>query len=54
MATAMSGALYGIYAFDQPGVEAGKKAAYALMGRPGYEAKGAEIRAVLGRARRIV
>jgi glucose-6-phosphate isomerase len=54
MATAISGALYGIFAFDQPGVEAGKKAAYALMGRPGYEAKGAEIRAALGRARRIV
>lgn len=37
MATAISGALYGINAFDQPGVEAGKVSAYALMGRPGYE-----------------
>ena len=35
--TAMSGKLYGINAFDQPGVEAGKLAAYALMGRAGYE-----------------
>jgi glucose-6-phosphate isomerase len=35
--TALSGELYGIDAFDQPGVEAGKLAAYALMGRPGYE-----------------
>ena len=34
---AVSGELYGIDAFDQPGVEAGKIAAYALMGRAGYE-----------------
>jgi glucose-6-phosphate isomerase len=36
--TAFSGGLYGINAFDQPGVEAGKKIAYGLMGRAGYEA----------------
>jgi len=53
-ATAISGALYGINAFDQPGVEAGKVAAYALMGRPGYQEKRAEIDRVLGRARKIV
>lgn len=35
--TAFAGMLYGISAFDQPGVEAGKKAAFALMGRKGYE-----------------
>jgi len=35
--TAMAGKLYHINAFDQPGVEAGKRAAYALMGRGGYE-----------------
>jgi len=35
--TAMMGKLLGINAFDQPGVEAGKKAAYALMGRTRYE-----------------
>jgi len=42
-ATALSGELYGIDAFNQPGVEAGKTAAYALMGRPGYEDRLAEI-----------
>jgi len=36
--TAISGQLYGVNAFDQPGVEAGKVLAYGLMGRPGYEA----------------
>ena len=34
--TAFAGGLYGINAFDQPGVEAGKKIAYGLMGREGY------------------
>jgi glucose-6-phosphate isomerase len=43
--TALSGELYGIDAFDQPGVEAGKVAAYALMGRAGYEKEAARLRA---------
>jgi glucose-6-phosphate isomerase len=30
--------LYGIDAFDQPGVELGKQFAYALLGRPGADA----------------
>ena len=34
--TAISGALYGVNAFDQPGVEAGKEITYKRMGRPGY------------------
>ena len=34
--TAISGQLYGVNAFDQPGVEAGKVLAYGLMGRTGY------------------
>jgi glucose-6-phosphate isomerase len=34
--TAFAGMLYGINAFDQPGVETGKKAAFALLGRKGY------------------
>lgn len=33
VATAFAGGLYSIDAFDQPGVEQGKKATYALMGR---------------------
>lgn len=35
--TAISGQLYGVDAFNQPGVEAGKVLAYGLMGRKGYE-----------------
>lgn len=34
--TAISGQLYGIDAFNQPGVEAGKVLAYGLMGRKGF------------------
>ncbi len=34
--TAFAGELYGINAFDQPGVELGKKMTYGLMGRKGY------------------
>ncbi|HEV8637542.1 MAG TPA: glucose-6-phosphate isomerase [Chloroflexota bacterium] len=43
--TAAIGELFRINAFDQPGVEAGKIAAYALMGRVGYEARRQEIQA---------
>jgi len=35
--TVMAGALYHVNPFGQPGVEAGKNATYALMGREGYE-----------------
>lgn len=38
LATAYAGALYGINAFDQPGVEQGKLFTYGLMGRAGFEA----------------
>lgn len=38
-ATAFAGGLYGIDAFDQPGVEAGKNITYGLLGRPGFEAQ---------------
>ena len=51
---ALSGELYGIDAFDQPGVEAGKQAAYALMGRPGYEKSKARLARSLGRRRAVV
>ena len=43
LAVAVMGEHYGVDAFDQPGVEAGKIAAYALMGRAGYEKRRAEI-----------
>ncbi len=52
--TALSGELYGIDAFDQPGVEAGKIAAYALMGRAGYEKEAARFRRELKRPRAVV
>lgn len=41
--TAYCGAMLGINTFDQPGVEEGKNATYALLGRPGYEEKRVEL-----------
>jgi glucose-6-phosphate isomerase len=35
--TSIAGALFGINAYDQPAVELGKEATFALMGRAGYE-----------------
>ena len=35
--SAFAGELLGIDAFDQPGVELGKKFTFALMGRGGFE-----------------
>jgi len=49
VATAYAGELMGINAFDQPGVEEGKNATYAMFGRPGYEAKKAELDAALAK-----
>lgn len=42
LATAYGGQLYGVDAFDQPGVELGKQFAYAMLGRPGSEAAAKE------------
>ncbi len=44
-ATAYAGELLDINAFNQPGVEAGKIATYALMGRSGYDTRRKEIEA---------
>ena len=41
--TAFAGELLQINAFDQPGVEEGKNATYALLGKPGFDAKKAEL-----------
>ena len=41
--TVLAGGLYGVNPFGQPGVEAGKNATYALMGRDGYEELRAEL-----------
>ncbi len=38
-ATAIAGEFWNINAFDQPGVEEGKRLTYAMMGRSGYEKK---------------
>jgi glucose-6-phosphate isomerase len=43
-ATAFAGDLYGVEAFDQPGVELGKRLASGLLGRGGYEQAGHEVR----------
>ena len=43
LATAYIGEMFGIDAFDQPGVEAGKNATYAMFGRVGYEEKKKEL-----------
>ena len=52
--TALSGELYNIDAFDQPGVEGGKVATYALMGRKGYEKQAARLRREMGRKRAAI
>lgn len=45
VATAFAGELLNLDAFDQPGVEEGKKATYALLGKPGFDEKRAELNA---------
>jgi len=54
VATAYAGELLNIDAFDQPGVEEGKNATYAMFGRPGYEAKKAEMDAAPGKDDKFV
>ena len=41
--TAYTGAMLNINTFNQPGVENGKKATFALLGKKGYEEKKREI-----------
>jgi glucose-6-phosphate isomerase len=52
--TSYAGMMLGVNPYDQPGVEAGKTAAFALMGREGYEQKLAQIKAVAAGKRREV
>ncbi|MCT6706789.1 glucose-6-phosphate isomerase, partial [Staphylococcus aureus] len=42
-AVAISGYLNGVNPFDQPGVEAYKANMFALLGKPGFEDKKAEL-----------
>lgn len=44
--TAFAGAYLGIDTFNQPGVEEGKKATFAMIGRKGYEQKLEELNSV--------
>lgn len=46
-ACGLSGYLLGVNPFDQPGVEAYKKNMFALLGKPGFEARRAELEARL-------
>ncbi len=48
-ACAISGYLLGVNPFDQPGVEAYKVNMFALLGKPGFEAKKAELEARLNK-----
>ncbi len=43
MQTAYAGEMLGVNAYNQPGVEGGKNATYALLGRKGYEQLASEI-----------
>lgn len=43
VSTSIAGALFNIDAYDQPAVELGKEATFALMGREGFEAFAKEI-----------
>ena len=54
VATAFAGAYLNINAFDQPGVEAGKIAAYAYFGRPGYESQRQELVEKDGETKKVI
>jgi len=45
LACGISGYLLGVNPFNQPGVEAYKKNMFALLGKPGYEKLGSELKA---------
>lgn len=48
-ACAISGYMLGVNPFDQPGVESYKKNMFALLGKPGFEDRKAELEARLGK-----
>lgn len=54
MQTAFAGELLAIDAFDQPGVEEGKNATYALLGKKGYEAKLRELQTAVAKDERFI
>jgi glucose-6-phosphate isomerase len=52
VAVSYMGALLEINTYDQPGVELGKRATFALMGRPGYEKMKKDISPVADRSKK--
>ena len=54
LTTAFAGELLNINTFDQPGVEEGKKATYALLGRPGFDEKRAELSGIPEKLERYI
>ena len=52
--TAYAGEFYDIDAFDQPGVEYGKKLTFAMMGRPGFAEYSRKIDEIRHRGRAII
>ncbi len=54
LVTVYAGALYGVNPFDQPGVEAGKRATYGWFGREGFAEQGDALRAWAARAKSVV
>ena len=52
--TAYAGAMLKIDAYDQPGVEGGKKATYALFGREGFEDLAKEIKSNTEHAKKYI
>ncbi|HQQ41129.1 MAG TPA: glucose-6-phosphate isomerase [Clostridia bacterium] len=54
LATAFAGELLNINAFDQPGVEEGKKATYALLGKASYDEKREELAAIAEKNERYI
>ena len=53
-ATAYAGEFYDIDAFDQPGVEYGKKLTFAMMGRPGFDEFNRRIEEIRHRGRCLI
>jgi glucose-6-phosphate isomerase len=52
--TAYAGEFYDINAFDQPGVEYGKKLTFCMMNRPGFEDYRTSVEAERNKVRKIV
>ncbi len=51
---AYAGEFYDIDAFDQPGVEYGKKLTFAMMGRPGFSGYNHKIEEIRQRGRAVI